>query len=221
MAGEQMIRRCAFVIAAMASFSFNGAIGEASVGASLRGNVNQASPKAEKQPAVAKNPDLRQPLPGGNPLWGIPISSLSATRERPVFSASRRPPAPPAPPMPVAEVPPPQPAESEQPPFALVGTAVGKPQNVALVLVQTTKNLVRLHVGEAASGWYLRSVDLRTITLQKNSQTVTLALPMPLNRIRVAPENTAQLPQPREATQRPGSVEREGRAGFRPIPGTN
>jgi general secretion pathway protein N len=81
--------------------------------------------------------------------------------------------------MPLAEAPPPPPAEPEQPPFTLVGTAVGKPQNVALVLVQTTKNLVRLHVGEAASGWCLRSVDLRTMTVEKNSQTVILTLPVP------------------------------------------
>jgi general secretion pathway protein N len=175
-----MIRRCAFVIAAMASFSLNGTIGQAPAGASLQGNgTDQASPKAEQQPAAAKNPDPRSPPPGGNPLWGIPISSLSATRERPIFSASRRPPVPPAPPMPLAEAPPPPPAEPEQPPFTLVGTAVGKPQNVALVLVQTTKNLVRLHVGEAASGWCLRSVDLRTMTVEKNSQTVILTLPVP------------------------------------------
>jgi hypothetical protein len=61
----------------------------------------------------------------------------------------------------------------------LVGTAIGNPQNVALILDQTTKNPVRLHVGEAASGWYLRSIDLRTVTLAKNNQVVTLSLPAP------------------------------------------
>src|SRR5450631_3845625 len=34
-----------------------------------------------------------QPLTG-NPLWGVPLQSLSATRERPIFLPSRRPPAP-------------------------------------------------------------------------------------------------------------------------------
>ena len=79
--------------------------------------------------------------------------------------------------MPVAEAPPPKPVEPEQPPFTLVGTAIGKPQNVALIFEQTTKNLVHLHVGEAAAGWYLRSVELRAMTLEKNSQTVTLNFP--------------------------------------------
>jgi general secretion pathway protein N len=128
-------------------------------------------------PAGAKTPVVRQTSMGGNPLWEIPIGSLSATRERPDFSASRRPPASPPAPMQVAEAPPPPPAEFEQPPFTLAGTAIGKPRNIALILDQATKNAVRLHVGEAASGWYLRSVDVRTMTLEKNSQTVTLNLP--------------------------------------------
>jgi general secretion pathway protein N len=81
--------------------------------------------------------------------------------------------------MPVVEAPPLPPAAPEQPPFTLVGTAIGKPQNVVLVLDKTSRNLVRLHVGEAAEGWILRSVDLRTMTLEKNNQLVTLALPVP------------------------------------------
>ena len=32
--------------------------------------------------------------PTGNPLWAIPLSSLTATRERPIFLPSRRAPAP-------------------------------------------------------------------------------------------------------------------------------
>ena len=161
----------------------NGAISQEPAGASLRGNVtDQVSPTTEQHVAAAKNPDLRQPPPGGNPLWGIPISSLPVTRERPLFSASRRPPAPPAPwrrppcLLPKLRRRPPEP---ERPPLTLVGTAIGNPQNVALILNQTTKSFIRLHVGEAALGWYLRSVDLRTMTLEKNNQLVTLSLPRP------------------------------------------
>jgi general secretion pathway protein N len=175
------MRRCAWIVAAIASFYSNGAIGKEPVGVSFQeSDFDQKGPAALSNAAATKNLDAKPP-PGGNPLWGIPISSLSATRERPIFSPSRRPPAPPTPPVPVAETPPPPPppAKPEQPPFTLVGTAIGKPQNVALILDQTTKNLVRLHVGEAVSGWYLRSVDLRTMTLEKNSQTVTLSLPAP------------------------------------------
>ncbi len=176
-----MMKRC--VIAALASFAVNGAFGQAATGRLPGNEADRASPASLGQlPQAtknAKNPDLQAPPRGGNPLWGVPISALSATRERPIFSASRRPPAPP-PPIPVAAAPlPPPPPPPEQPHFTLVGTALGKPSDVALVLDQTTKSLVRLHVGESASGWFLRSVEGRTMTLEKESQVVTLSLPVP------------------------------------------
>jgi general secretion pathway protein N len=171
-----MIRLCACVIVAIGAFSVNEAIGQ-----TLREMAaGQTSPNTEQPPTAPNDVGARQPAPGGNPLWGIPISALEATRERPIFSASRRPPMPPVVAQRVTAVPPPpKPAEPEQPLLTLVGTAIGKTQNVAVVLDRTTKNLVRLHVGEAASGWILRSVDSRTMTVEKNSQTVTLALPAP------------------------------------------
>jgi general secretion pathway protein N len=175
-----MIRLCACAIVAMGAFSVNGAIAQAPAGATLREKAaGQASPNTEQLPAAPKDAGARPP-PGGNPLWGIPISALDATRERPIFSASRRPPMPPVVAQRVAAAPPPpKPAEPEQPLLTLVGTAIGNPKNVAVVLDRTTKTLVRLHVGEAVSGWILRSVDSRTMTVEKNSQTVTLALPAP------------------------------------------
>src|SRR5882757_10064633 len=42
------------------------------------------------QPPVAAIPHA----PGANPLWAIPLVTLSGTRERPIFSSSRRPPPP-------------------------------------------------------------------------------------------------------------------------------
>ena len=175
-----MIRLCACVIVAIGAFSVNEAIAQ-TVGVTLREkDAGQTSPNTEQLPAAPKDAGAQQPPPGGNPLWGIPISALDATRERPVFSASRRPPMPPVVAQRVtAAPPPPKPAEPEKPLLTLVGTASGKNQNVAVVLDGTTKTLVRLHVGEAASGWILRSVDSRTVTCEKNSQTVTVALPAP------------------------------------------
>jgi general secretion pathway protein N len=164
----------------MALFSLNGAIDQTTAGP-LGNEADRTGPGTVQRVAAEKKPDPRPVPPGANPLWGIPISLLSATRERPIFSASRRPPVPPPPPMPVAGAPPPPPGAPEPPPFTLIGTAVGMPRNVALVLDQTTKSLVRLHVGEAAAGWYLRSVDLRTMAVEKNGQVVILTLPAPAN----------------------------------------
>ena len=136
-----MMTRCAYVIGAMALFSLNGAIGQTTAGASLLGNeADSASQNLEQHAVTGKKPDPRAAPPGGNPLWGIPVDLLSATRERPLFSASRRPPAPPPPPMPVAEAPPPPPpAAPETPPFTLIGTAVGQPQDVALIIDQSNQ----------------------------------------------------------------------------------
>jgi general secretion pathway protein N len=175
-----MIRLCACVIVAMGAFSVNEAIGQAA-GATLREkDAGLTSPTTEQLPTAPKDAGARQPPLGGNPLWRIPISALDATRERPIFSASRRPPMPPVVAQRVAVAPPPpKPAEPEHPLLTLVGTAIGSPKNVAVVLDRAKKTLVRLHVGEAVSGWMLRAVDSRTMTVEKNSQTVTVALPVP------------------------------------------
>jgi general secretion pathway protein N len=174
-----MMRLCACVIVAMGGFSASEAIAQAPVGATLREKASGQTILNTEQPPAAAREVAARPPPGGNPLWGIPLSALDATKERPIFSASRRPPMPPVVAQRVAAPPPPKPAEPEHPPVTLVGTVIGKPKNVAVVLDRATKTIVRLHVGEATSGWILRSVDARTMTVEKNSQTVTLALPAP------------------------------------------
>jgi hypothetical protein len=169
-----MIKRCACAIAAMTYFSACVALGQDSAGATGSDGTGEI---AGPQPTAPENPSLKQPPQPGNPLWRIPMSSLSATRERPLFSATRRPPAAPAPPAPNAA--PSPPAEPERPPLTLQGTAIGKPRDIVLVFDETTKGSVRLHVGEAAEGWYLRSVDRRTATIEKDSRIVVLSLPAP------------------------------------------
>src|SRR5207253_1926490 len=37
------------------------------------------------------NREKGKPLQSGNPLWSVPLSVLTATQARPIFSASRRP----------------------------------------------------------------------------------------------------------------------------------
>ncbi len=63
--------------------------------------------------------------PRGNPLWAIPLKGLSATRERPIFSPSRRPRAAMAATTPYV---PPRPAKTaapDRPQLTLVGTIAG------------------------------------------------------------------------------------------------
>ena len=123
------------------------------------------------------------PVPhAGNPLWAVPLSALTVTRDRPLFSASRRPP-PPAvvPPPPVVRVkapPPPPPAEPEKPRLSLVGT-VGGDEGIAVFLDQTTQAIVRLKTGEGHAGWVLVTVGGREVTLQNDHDTAILELPRP------------------------------------------
>jgi general secretion pathway protein N len=119
-----------------------------------------------------------------NPLWGVPLADLSSTRERPVFSASRRPP-PPTPPPPAyvapARVQPPvKPPEPERPAVSLLGTILGTDAHIGVFLETATQNIVRLRVGEGHQGWVLRLINVGEVTLVKDgNQVAVLKLPPP------------------------------------------
>ena len=118
-----------------------------------------------------------KPLPSGNPLWAVPLSILTATQERPIFSASRRPPQPAVVAAPVVSAPTPQkPTEPEHPPLALIGAVVGETDAVAVFLDRTNQKIVRLRQGEAYAGWTLSSVLPREVTFKKADRTEVLAL---------------------------------------------
>jgi general secretion pathway protein N len=118
-------------------------------------------------------------LPSGNPLWAIPLGSLPITRERPIFSPSRRPPAPAtvvAPHVePVKQAV--KPAGRERPSLMLIGTVVGKSEVVAVFVDTTSLNAISLKIGQTHAGWVLRSVEGRTAAVQKGGQIETLSLP--------------------------------------------
>jgi general secretion pathway protein N len=112
-----------------------------------------------------------------NPLWGIPLESLTHTRESPIFSPSRRPPAVAVAPRPV-QPPPVVPADRpREPSFALLGAIAGEKEEIAIFLDETTKIVVRLRKGESHSGWTLRSVKGREVTLDGYQATAILSLP--------------------------------------------
>jgi general secretion pathway protein N len=117
-------------------------------------------------------------LPSGNPLWSVPLSVLTATQARPIFSASRRPPqaAVVAPAAELASAPPPAPAETEHPPLALIGAVVGADDAIAVFLDRATQKVVRLRPGDSHGGWKLSGVESREVTFSKDNRTETLAL---------------------------------------------
>jgi general secretion pathway protein N len=137
------------------------------------------SPVLKAADSPAESPAIRP----GNPLWAIPIRALSATRERPLFSPSRRPPPPVVPAAPSPE-PAPTPtairvAPAEQPPWILVGTIVGEKDKFAFLFNVNSKAVIKLKEGEEEAGWRLREVDFRSTVLKKGGRSIVLELPKP------------------------------------------
>jgi general secretion pathway protein N len=145
-----------------------------------------ASPQAEgrekeESPSqwVGARSNAEPPAPAGNPLWALPLERLSITRERPIFSPSRRPPTPaPTYVAPVAVRQPATPPEPERPAVSLIGTVVGTDLQIGVFLEKATQNVVRLRLGEEHQGWVLRLVKEREVTLVKDVEQ-TLALDPP------------------------------------------
>jgi general secretion pathway protein N len=170
--------------------------------------VNSAD--AASQRMAARSPDgaVERPPSAGNPLWALPLKQLSITRERPVFSPSRRPP-PPATPTyvaPVAVRTPPKPVEPERPSITLLGTILGSTESIGVFFNPTTRDIVRLRVGEDHEGWALRSVKTREATLVKDRERVVLELPPPgesaMSMGDFTPPDVRQPPQPARRQQR-------------------
>jgi general secretion pathway protein N len=149
--------------------------------ASVQGGVAGAEGSAP----AADRPHRDAAAQGGNPLWMIPLSALTATRERPLFSVSRRPPPTAveaaAPPPRAPDPAPSAPALPERPALTLIGTIVSPSTSVAMLRDTATQAVTRLRDGEATSGWLLKTVKLRSVIIEKGDQSTTLELPKPLD----------------------------------------
>ncbi|MBR0709317.1 hypothetical protein [Bradyrhizobium liaoningense] len=124
---------------------------------------------------------VSKPVPRGNPLWSVPLSALTATEERPIFSASRRPPPRAVAGAPVEEVqaaPPPKAVEAP-PPLLLVGAVVGEGDAIAILVNRLDQKVVRLRQGESLGGWSLTEVQPREVTFKQGDRSEVLALQRP------------------------------------------
>ena len=117
-------------------------------------------------------------IPRGNPLWSVPLSALTATEERPIFSASRRPPPRAVATGPVEETsaPPPPKVVEAAPPLVLVGAVGGEGDAIAILIDQTDQKVIRLRQGESRSGWSLSAVQPREVTLKQGDRSEVLVL---------------------------------------------
>jgi general secretion pathway protein N len=155
-------------------------------------DATQAGPPAlstRTDPAAAVQVVTSPPAPvapaseralSANPLWAIPLAQLPITRDRPIFSPSRRPPPPAVAPAAAPKVATPvKPREPERPQLSLIGTVASDDEAFGIFLDLSTKAALRLKVGEDYQGWKLRSVQGREATLEKDQRVVPLALSQP------------------------------------------
>jgi hypothetical protein len=160
------------------------ALGAASPGmteVSDAGIVETAKPSPA--PSTQDRPGTGGQSPSGNPLWGIPIKQLSATRDRPIFSPSRRPPPPVIVDQPVVAAAPivQKPREPDRPQLSLLGTIVNGDNGIGIFMDQTTKAPVRIRIGAAYEGWTLRLLQPGSVTLVKGPESAVLVFPKPAN----------------------------------------
>lgn len=162
-------------------------VAEASAATSSRMDIlsdDAAASAAESVDVGATRPIARpsqaasRPVPRGNPLWSVPLSALTATQERPIFSAMRRPPSRAVAASPIEEVnapAPPKPVEAP-PPLLLVGAVVGESEAIAIFVNRNDQKVVRLRQGESLDGWSLTEVQPREVTLKQGDRSEVLAL---------------------------------------------
>lgn len=119
----------------------------------------------------------------GNPLWAVSLAELSATSERPIFTATRRPQRPPAKQDPPTSAPPLTltQTQADKPALSLLGTVTGadKAAGVGIFIDDGNKHAMRLRIGEQHNGWALREVQHSRVVLEKNGAHVALTLAPP------------------------------------------
>jgi general secretion pathway protein N len=155
--------------------------------------------------AVNSDPDLPKAevaeARSGNPLWAVPLAVLHETRERPIFSASRRPPAPPVVAVAVEAPPPPPrapPPRPDRPALVLLGTVSGEAMHFGVFHNPATTKTLRLAVGETFEGWILRAVTSTGARFDYEGQSATLEL-RPTAKLAMKGEAAATGERPAEA----------------------
>jgi hypothetical protein len=118
------------------------------------------------------NAQIQDQLAGirGNPLQAQSLDSLSATRNRPLFTPDRRPPAPPPPPAAPEPMAPPAP-----PDVTLLGIVVAREGARAIVRSGTAK-IERVQIGDDISGWKVSQIEARRLLLSLDGRLAAFTL---------------------------------------------
>jgi hypothetical protein len=128
---------------------------------SLAAEPTPQAPQAKIDPAAA----------AVSPLAARPLDRFSVTRDRPLFSPTRRPPAPP--PAIAAAAPPPPPPP---PDVLLLGVVVDGEDAHAVVRTGADSKIHRLRIGDEIGGWKVGQIESRKLVLLLNGRTATFAM---------------------------------------------
>jgi general secretion pathway protein N len=142
-----------------------------------------ALPQAQPQQAQPQQPEPQQAQPPqaeaqaaavASPLAIQSLDRLSATRDRPLFSPTRRPPAPP-PPIVVAPAPPPPPPPPP-PNVALYGVVMDGEEARAVIRSGPTEKVVRVRIGDNVGGWRVAQIEGRKLVLALDGRLATFTM---------------------------------------------
>jgi hypothetical protein len=122
-------------------------------------------------PAPLVAADAGAALP--SPLAAQPLDRLSATRERPLFSPTRR---PPAPPPPVVQAPEPPPPPPPPPDVALFGIVMDGDEAHAVVRAGPAAKIMNVRVGDDIGGWKVAQIEGRQLVLSLDDRIATFMM---------------------------------------------
>jgi outer membrane biosynthesis protein TonB len=137
------------------------------------------------------------------PLASQPLDGLSATRERPLFSPTRRP--PPPPPV-IVTGPPPPPPPPPPPDVALFGIVMDGENARAIIRASPGGKVTRVGIGDDVGGWKVAQIDGRKLVLMLDERLVTFVMftSKNANSARSGPALQAMDNKPQDAaTQKP------------------
>jgi general secretion pathway protein N len=117
---------------------------------------------------------MDSPQAQANPLARLSLDKLVATRERPLFAPTRRP--PPAEPVAVGSVDPPPPPPPPPPSLALFGIVKDGEGASALVRAQASDKVQRVRVGDKVDGWEVSRIEERQVVLELADRSTSFTL---------------------------------------------
>ena len=126
-------------------------------------------------PAVPGGAAAQQaPAPAArtNPLAAQSLEGLAVTRERPLFSAQRRPPTPPR----VAAAPPPPPPPPLPPPQVALYGIVSEAGGARAMIRANGDKVIGVRIGDDIGGWKVTRIERHQIELTLADRAVSFAM---------------------------------------------